>query len=77
MLVLSRKPGEEVVVPHLNLVFTILQVRGNKVRLGITAPPNTQVHRREVWERIQASPAMAEAAAPSAVSSHPNGANGG
>lgn len=53
MLVVSRKTGEEVVVPDLGIVFTILEVRGDKVRVGISAPPEIPVFRRELWERIQ------------------------
>ncbi|GIW82744.1 MAG: hypothetical protein KatS3mg105_4551 [Gemmatales bacterium] len=52
MLVLSRKYGEEVVLPDQGIVFTILEVRGDKVRVGITAPTNIPVYRREVWTRI-------------------------
>jgi carbon storage regulator len=57
MLVLSRKPGEEIVVPGCDLVFTILEVRGDKVRLGISAPTEVHIYRREIWERIQAGAA--------------------
>ena len=53
MLVVTRKPGEEIVVPEVGLTFTILEVRPGKVRVGITAPGNLTIHRREVWERIQ------------------------
>ena len=52
MLVLSRKDGEEVVVPQFGIVFRIVEVRGNLVKLGITAPADVQLFRREVWERI-------------------------
>jgi carbon storage regulator len=53
MLVVSRRVGEEILVPDLGIVFRILEVRGNKVRVGVTAPPNIRVQRRELWERIQ------------------------
>ncbi|MCI0638665.1 MAG: carbon storage regulator [Gemmataceae bacterium] len=53
MLVLNRRIGEQIVVPQLALVFTILEVQGDKVSVGITAPLDVKVHRREVWERIQ------------------------
>jgi carbon storage regulator len=52
MLVLSRKLGETVVVPALNLQFTVLSVDGKTVRLGVTAPSEVAVHRQEVWDRI-------------------------
>jgi len=64
MLVLSRKVGEEIVAPQLGLVFTILEVRGDKVKVGITAPPDVQIHRREVWTRIQANEGPFEDALP-------------
>lgn len=56
MLVVSRKSGEEIVIPQFGISFTILEVRGDKVRVGISAPSDVQVYRRELWERIQAGP---------------------
>ena len=53
MLVLNRKVGEQIVVPQVGLVFTVLEVQGDKVSVGIAAPKELKVHRREVWERIQ------------------------
>jgi len=59
MLIFSRKVGQEVVVPQLNMVFRILEIRGNHVRVGISAPSSLQLYRNEVWERIQEhSPAL-------------------
>jgi len=52
MLVLSRKPGEEVVIGS-NIQITIVAVQGNRVRLGITAPQDVVVHRAELAERIE------------------------
>ena len=52
MLVLSRKPDESVVISD-NVVVTVLSIQGDKVRLGIEAPREMPVHRREVYERIQ------------------------
>ena len=52
MLVLSRKPGEVIVVPQCELTFTVIAVEGNKVRLGIAAPDDIDVFREEVWKRI-------------------------
>lgn len=52
MLVLTRKPGETVVVPEMDLRITVLGIGGNKVRLGFTAPAGVVVHREEVWQRI-------------------------
>jgi carbon storage regulator len=55
MLVLSRKCGQAILVPELGLALTVLDVRGDRVRLGISAPSGVIVHREEVWQRIQAS----------------------
>jgi len=52
MLVLSRKGGEQIVVPNCGLTVTVLAIEGNKVRLGFTAPDDVAVHRAEVWQRI-------------------------
>jgi carbon storage regulator len=49
MLVLSRKPGESIVVPQCELVITVVAVKGKMVRLGISAPVTTVVYREEVW----------------------------
>jgi len=52
MLVLSRQKDESIMVGD-NVEITIVDVRGDKVRLGITAPKEIPVHRREVYEAIQ------------------------
>lgn len=52
MLVLSRKPGEAITINE-NIVVTIVEIRGDKVRLGIEAPKDVKVHRQEVFEAIQ------------------------
>lgn len=49
MLVLSRKPGERIVVPDCHLSVTIVAIEGGRVRLGITAPRQVDVYRDEVW----------------------------
>jgi len=53
MLVLSRKKEETIilVIDGQNVEVQVLQVDGNKVRLGIRAPQNVVVHREEVWKR--------------------------
>jgi carbon storage regulator len=48
MLVLSRKVGETVVLPTRGVAVTVVATRGKRVRLGIVAPPEVQVHRSEV-----------------------------
>ncbi|MEX0867593.1 MAG: carbon storage regulator CsrA, partial [Pirellulales bacterium] len=51
MLVLSRQRDESIIIGN-NIVVTIVDVRGDKVRLGIDAPAEIPVHRREVYEAI-------------------------
>ena len=53
MLVLSRKKNESIVIND-NIVVTVVDVRGDKVRLGIEAPKEIPVHRREVYDAIHA-----------------------
>jgi carbon storage regulator len=52
MLVLSRQRDESIIIND-NIVVTIVDIRGDKVRLGIEAPSEVPVHRREVYEAIQ------------------------
>ena len=52
MLVLSRQRDESIVIGD-NIVVTIVDIRGDKVRLGIEAPGEVPVHRQEVYEAIQ------------------------
>jgi carbon storage regulator len=52
MLVLSRKLGERICVPHCGLTFTVLAIEGNRVRLGISAPADVAVYREEIWREI-------------------------
>jgi carbon storage regulator len=52
MLVLSRQRDESIIIGD-DVEITIVDVRGDKVRLGITAPKHIAVHRREVYDAIQ------------------------
>ncbi|MHC4283697.1 MAG: carbon storage regulator CsrA [Planctomycetota bacterium] len=52
MLVLSRHKDESIVIGD-DIEISIVEVRGGKVRLGITAPRETPVHRREIYDAIQ------------------------
>ncbi|MEI8070745.1 MAG: carbon storage regulator [Planctomycetota bacterium] len=52
MLVLSRQRDESIMIGD-NIVVTIIDIRGDKVRLGINAPSEIPVHRQEVYEAIQ------------------------
>jgi carbon storage regulator len=58
MLVLTRKIGEQIVVPQCQLTVTVLDATPARVRLGIVAPANLTVHRREVCERINTEAAL-------------------
>ena len=57
MLVLSRKLGERIVVPEINLTLMVVAIEGNQVRLGITAPSEIGVYREELWTRVCAASA--------------------
>jgi carbon storage regulator len=52
MLVLTRKAGERIVIGE-NIVVTIVESRGDRVRIGIEAPQHVPVHREEVARRIE------------------------
>ena len=52
MLVLSRHRDESIIIGD-NIVVTIVDIRGDKVRLGINAPSEIPVHRQEVYDAIQ------------------------
>jgi len=52
MLILTRKPGESIIIGD-NVTVTILGVRGNQVRLGTEAPIEISVHREEIYHRIK------------------------
>jgi carbon storage regulator len=52
MLVLSRKRDERIVIGD-NIVITVVEVRGDKVRLGIEAPVDVPVHRQEILEALR------------------------
>lgn len=51
MLVLSRKKNESIVINN-DIVVTVVEIRGDKVRLGIVAPRDVPVHRQEVYDAI-------------------------
>lgn len=53
MLVLTRRLGETLVIND-DIKITVLGISGNQVRIGIAAPKEIEVHRAEVYERIQA-----------------------
>jgi len=54
MLVLSRKKNESIVINN-DIRIVVVEIRGDKVRLGVEAPREVPVHRQEVYEAIQNS----------------------
>jgi carbon storage regulator len=68
MLVLSRKKNESIVINN-DITVTVVEIRGDKVRLGIVAPKEVPVHRQEVYDAIhgkadEATPAVASVGKP-------------
>ena len=61
MLVLSRQRDEIIVIGD-DIEITVVDIRGEKVRLGITAPPHISVHRKEVYEAIKREKLAAQGA---------------
>ncbi|AMV18628.1 carbon storage regulator CsrA [Planctomyces sp. SH-PL14] len=59
MLVLSRHRDESIMIGD-NIVITVVDIRGDKVRLGIQAPSDVPVHREEVYEAIKRENATRE-----------------
>jgi carbon storage regulator len=58
MLVLSRKPGESVVIDG-RIKVKIVRLEGDVVKIGIEAPPDVPIHRQEVYDEIQQSNKLA------------------
>jgi carbon storage regulator len=58
MLVLSRKKNESIVIND-DITIVVVEIRGDKVRLGVEAPKEVPVHRREVFDAIRRNEATA------------------
>lgn len=67
MLVLSRQRDETIMIGD-EVEITVVDIRGDKVRLGITAPRHIQVHRKEVYEAIRRENERAATLSPNDVS---------
>lgn len=52
MLTITRKPGEKIMIGD-DVVIEIVEVAGNTVRVGITAPRERLIYREELWERVR------------------------
>jgi len=59
MLVLSRKKNESIVINN-DITIVVVDIRGDKVRLGVEAPKEVPVHRREVFDAIQRNDSSVE-----------------
>jgi len=57
MLVLSRKKNESIVINN-DITIVVVEIRGDKVRLGVEAPKEVPVHRREVYDAIKRNAAV-------------------
>lgn len=53
MLILTRQIGEKIIIGENEIQIVVLDVKDHQVRLGITAPATTPVHRKEIYDRIQ------------------------
>jgi len=72
MLLLTRKLGENIRIGD-DVKITIVEVKGNHVKLGIDAPPSVKVHREEIYERIQEENRRAQAVKPEATDGRGSG----
>lgn len=63
MLILTRRIDESIVIGE-EVTVTVLGIKGNQVRLGITGPKQVSVHREEIFERIRAERSVAMAPKP-------------
>jgi carbon storage regulator len=52
MLVVTRKPGERIVIPDCDLTITVLECTRGQVRLGMSAPPGVGIYREELWRKL-------------------------
>jgi carbon storage regulator len=57
LLILTRKVGEALMIGE-EVTVTVMEVKGNQVRIGIKAPRDVEVHREEIYERVQAEKAQ-------------------
>ena len=53
MLILTRKPGEAIII-NSDVKVTVLSIEGNKIRIGVDAPKEISVHREEIHNKILA-----------------------
>jgi carbon storage regulator len=75
MLILARRPGERVVIGE-DVLVTVMEVSGQTVRLGISAPEGLPIYREEIWLAVKEENRAAAAASADALPSQPPGAPG-
>jgi carbon storage regulator len=74
MLVLSRKKNESIVINN-DITIVVVEIRGDKVRLGVEAPKEVPVHRREVYDAIKRNAAVQGGTAPGGPATTDAGSN--
>lgn len=70
MLVLSRKKNETIIIGD-DITIVVVEIRGDKVRLGIEAPKEVPVHRQEVYDAIKRGAAQTQPTRTACLSLHP------
>ena len=70
MLVLSRKKNESIVINN-DITIVVVEIRGDKVRLGVEAPKEVPVHRREVYDAIKRNEQLAKGVDPTSDAGAP------
>jgi len=73
MLVLSRKKNESIIIND-DITIVVVEIRGDKVRLGVEAPKEVPVHRNEVYEAIRRNQPKSDASEPLAEHDAPSAA---
>lgn len=70
MLILTRRPGERVVIGE-DILVTVMGVSGHTVRLGIEAPRGVSIYREEIWLAVKEENRAAAAASPEEIPAQP------
>jgi carbon storage regulator len=70
MLILTRRPGERVVIGD-DILITVMGVSGHTVRLGIAAPEGVSIYREEIWLAVKEENRAAAAADPESLPTNP------
>ena len=73
MLIITRKPGEKIMLGD-DVTVEVIEVSGSSVRIGIAAPRSVPVYREEIWAQVKAENAAAAEAAPATDPPKPDAA---